>query len=108
MPKPPTKPAFWSTSKALAAGMLHDRAVRRNLMTRLLVAVLAILALGNWAIADWLGANIWRFVLWWGACALLTGFLLLLALYDALAVVREERDRLKKQLTRDDDDQPGR
>ncbi|MCU0782212.1 MAG: hypothetical protein MUF04_14085 [Akkermansiaceae bacterium] len=107
MPKPPAKPEFWHLSKALASGILHDRAARRKLLSRLLVAVLAVLAVGNWPLRDWLGSNIWRFVLWWGACAALTGFLLLLAFYDALAVVGEEREKLKKQLNRDDD-QPGR
>lgn len=107
MPAPTNKHDTWRTSKALAAGMLRDRATRRSLMTRLLIVVLAILALGNWALRAWLAANIWRFVLWWGACAALTGFLLLLALYDALAVIGEEREKLKKQLNQDDD-QPGR
>jgi hypothetical protein len=31
------------------------------------------------------------FLLWWGACALLTFFTLLFAVYDALAVAKEEK-----------------
>ncbi len=88
----------WHTSKALAAGILHDRPARRAVMARLLIAVLAILALGNWPLSAWLGASLWCFVIWWGVCAALTGFLLLMALYDALAVIREEREQLRSEV----------
>ena len=33
----------------------------------------------------------WMFLLWWGGCAMVTCLVLMFALYDALAVIREER-----------------
>lgn len=87
------KISSWAVSKGLAGEILRDRSERRSFMTRLLVLVLAQLVVGVWVIQGWLGADLWRFLLWWAACGALTGFLLLMALYDMLAVVREERDR---------------
>ncbi|MBN8457593.1 MAG: hypothetical protein J0M04_07140 [Verrucomicrobia bacterium] len=87
------KISSWAVCKGLAGEILRDRSERRRFMTRLLVLVLAQLVLGVWVIHGWLGADVWRFLLWWAACGALTGFLLLMALYDMLAVIREERDR---------------
>ena len=56
-------------------------------MARVLALVLALMVGGLWVINGWLMANVWRFLLWWGACAALTGFLLLFACYDLLAVI---------------------
>jgi hypothetical protein len=39
----------------------------------------------------WLASGPLVFLLWWGACALLTLFTLLFAVYDALATLKEER-----------------
>lgn len=83
----------WSASKGLARGILRDRGLRRKAMARSLALLLAVFATGLWVIPGWLDDSIWRFVLWWGGCAFLTVFVLLFALYDALAVIREERDR---------------
>jgi len=72
--------------------MLRDRGQRRRLMTRLLLVVVAQLVFGVWAIDGWLAENPWRFVIWWGACGLLTLVLMTFAVYDFLVVIREERD----------------
>lgn len=84
----------WTLSKDLARGILHDRSARRSLLARLLCVILAILVAGLWGIDRWLMADLWRFVIWWGACTILTCLLALLALYDMLAVVREEREKI--------------
>lgn len=52
---------------------------------------LGMLALGLWGIDGWLWSSPWRAIIWWGACGLGTLFVILFTLYDALAVIREER-----------------
>ncbi len=82
----------WESDKRVAQAMLRDRGQRRRLMTRLLLVVVAQLVFGVWAIDGWLAENPWRFVIWWGACGLLTLVLMTFAVYDFLVVIREERD----------------
>jgi hypothetical protein len=84
-------PSSWSLSKSLARALLHDRTERRRIMARILMLVLAIISAGLWLIDQWLVASVWRFLAWWGTCAVLTCLMMLLALYDLLAVIREER-----------------
>ena len=91
MPKP--KPGWWTMNLALAAAVLHDRTLRRRAMMRFVILLLAMFALGLWGIDRWLLASPLRFVLWWGACALLAVFVILFAAYDMCAVIREERAR---------------
>ncbi len=86
-------PSSWNVSKGLARGLLRDRAERRRILARILMAVLAIISAGLWLLDHWLAANIWRFLIWWGTCAALTCLMMLLALYDLLAVIREEREK---------------
>ncbi|MDP3849972.1 MAG: hypothetical protein Q8Q59_05670 [Luteolibacter sp.] len=83
----------WNDCKGIARAILRDRAARRKVIDRLLLAALLMMAAGLWAIAGWLAANPWCFLLWWAGCAGLTCMVMLFALYDALAVIREERDR---------------
>ncbi len=73
--------------------ILHDRAARRHFTLYVLGAVIAILALGNWPLQDWLSESILRFCVWWGGCTLLALFLFLLGLYDFLQVIRENREK---------------
>ncbi len=89
------KPASrWNASKGLAKGILHDRALRRKMLGRCAVLLLAVFALGLWVIDGWLMGSMWRFLIWWGACGALAVFVVVFALYDALRVIREETDRL--------------
>lgn len=85
----------WEDCKGIARAILRDRAMRRKIIWRMLMAALLMMAVGLWLIDGWLAAGLWRFVIWWGACAGLTCIVMLFALYDALAVVREERDRTR-------------
>lgn len=54
---------------------------------------LGMIVLGFWVIDGWVEESVWRFLGWWGACALATGFVMLFAVYDVLAVIREEREK---------------
>lgn len=83
----------WDQSKSIARGILHDRAARRKLLGRMLMFALGLMAAGLWLVDGLLARNPWWFLLWWGGCALVTLVVLLFALYDALAVIREERDK---------------
>lgn len=83
----------WTNSKMIARAFLHDRLARRKLMARMLLFLLAWMAAGLWLIDRWLAENLWYFLGWWALCALGTLVLMLFALYDALAVIREERRR---------------
>lgn len=85
--------AHWNASKEVARMTLRSREQRRKLMFRLLLIALGLMAGGLWAVEDWLAGSPWRFLIWWGACAAVTFLTMLLALYDALAVIREERDK---------------
>ena len=97
LPPMSRKPASqWSANKAAARGILQDRAMRRRFMARVLVLLLAVFAIGLWVIPGWLKGDIWRFFLWWGGCGLLAVFMVMVALYDALAVIREEREKLER------------
>jgi polyferredoxin len=74
-----------------ARAILHDRAARRRVLGWLLMIAVGMLATGLWFIPGWLQQSLLRFAFWWLACGLVTLMLLLFALYDALAVVREEK-----------------
>ncbi len=83
----------WTENKMIARAILHDRPARRKVMARMLLSVLAWMAAGLWLIDRWLAENLWYFLGWWAFCGLATLVLMLFALYDALAVIREERRR---------------
>ncbi|MBK1882565.1 hypothetical protein JIN85_09065 [Luteolibacter pohnpeiensis] len=78
----------------LARMILQDRTERRKILFWMLLAVMAGMAIGLWGINAWLMESALRFLLWWGGCILLTILVILFALYDALAVIREEREKL--------------
>jgi len=90
----------WSVCTGLAREILRDRVQRRQIMAKMLLLALALMAAGLWLLDHWLAANLWRFLLWWAACAGLTSLTMLFALYDFVAVLREERAKLRS----DDDD----
>ena len=87
------KPATWSASTGLARAILHDRGERRKWLGRMTLLPLGMMAVGLWVIGDWIWASPWRVLFWWGGCAAATCVVLLFALYDALAVIREERSK---------------
>lgn len=83
----------WKIWKAMAAGILAERQARRRALGGFATAMLGMFALGLWGIDGWLAGSLWRFGSYWLLCAGLVLFVLLFALYDVLAVLREERDR---------------
>lgn len=86
----------WEMSKLVARGVLRSRAARRRVLAWLLVVVVGLVALGSWVVDGWLAAAWWRFGLWWLGVLVLTVVMLLLAVFDALAVVGEERGRMRR------------
>lgn len=81
----------WNDSKRIASGILRDRSTRRRWLCAFLLVSLGMIAAGVWVIDVWLASGPMVFLLWWGACALLTIFTLLFAVYDGLAAVKEEK-----------------
>jgi hypothetical protein len=83
----------WQRCKAIARAILHDRAERRKVTGRVLFATLLMMAAGLWLVDGWLARNPLAFLAWWVGVMLGTLGTMLLAVYDALAVIREERDK---------------
>jgi polyferredoxin len=81
----------WNDSKKIACGILRDRSARRQWLGAFLIISLGMIAAGVWVLDAWLASGPLVFLLWWGACALLTFFTLLFAVYDGLAAVKEEK-----------------
>lgn len=81
----------WNDCKGIARAILHDRAARRKIIGRMVLAALLVMAAGLWLVDQWLASSPWLFLLWWGGCAALTCLVILFAVYDAMAVIREER-----------------
>jgi hypothetical protein len=81
----------WNDSKRIASVILRDRSARRRWLGAFLLVSLGMIAAGVWVIDAWLALEPMVFLLWWGACALLTIFTLLFAVYDGLAAVKEEK-----------------
>ncbi len=91
----PDKHHGWDDSRLLARAILHDRAARRKWIGRMLLLPLLMIAAGLWLIDGWLAQSALRFLCWWGVCAIATGVVMLFAIHDALAAIREERDRFR-------------
>jgi hypothetical protein len=87
----------WDHSKALARVILRDRGQRRKWLGRWLLLTLGWMAIGLWVVDGWLAKGAWKFLGWWGICFLLSAVLVVFALYDALSVLREEREKAGKR-----------
>ncbi len=59
-------------------------------MTQMLIFLLVIVAIGSWVVDDWLRDEVIRFVIFWGLISLYTLFIMLMAFYDMLKVMRGE------------------
>jgi ABC-type antimicrobial peptide transport system permease subunit len=88
-----TKPSQWSEHKGLAAAILHDRQARRKVLGNFAILMLLLLIVGVCGIDHWLSQSLWRFLIYWATCGALTVFVIMFALYDVLAVIREEREK---------------
>ncbi len=87
-------PNQWEIDKAVAAGILADRGKRRRALGIFAAVMIAMLLIGLFVIDEWLAGSIVRFALYWVACGGLCLFVMLFALFDALAVIKEEKERL--------------
>ncbi len=74
--------------------ILHTRVMRRKVLLQLVVVLLVLVVLGAWPLAGWLSGNMWLFLLWWGASLFYGLMVILLAIYDMLAVLKEERESM--------------
>ena len=81
---------FVQTCLMLAKGILHDRSLRRKMMSQLVIFLLVLVAIGSWVIDDWLRDGVVRFAFFWGVVGLYVLFLILMAVYDMLKVMRDE------------------
>ena len=90
------KRASWAAvCVGLARMILHTREMRRKVLFQLMLVLLVLVCLGAWPLANWLSSNVWLFLIWWGASMLYGLMVILLAVYDMLAVVKEERDKME-------------
>ena len=82
--------ASWTTViVGISRGILHDRSARRQFILYVIGALLGMLVLGYWPLADWLEDSPVRFLFWWGGCGFFAIFLFLLVVYDMLRLLRE-------------------
>ena len=84
----------WSENKGLARAILHDRVMRRRVMGYFLLAMMVVFAVGLWVIPGWLNKDPWRFLIYWAVCGAQAVFLVMFAVYDACAVIKEEREKM--------------
>lgn len=84
----------WQRNKDIAHTLLGSRYLRRKILLYLCVVVVTMTAVGAWPLSDTLMTNPWVFVLYWLFCGGITIFMTLLAIYDLLAVVKEEKDKM--------------
>lgn len=73
--------------------ILHSREMRRKMLFQLVIVLFVIAVLGAWPLANWLGSDVWLFLIWWGITMVYGLMVILLAIYDMLAVVGEEREK---------------
>lgn len=96
--------AWWQMSLAIAAVTLRDREKRRRFVTRFLFFIVAYFTFGLWVLSPWLEQGLGRMFFYWGGLVLMLLFLMLLALYDALAVIGEERRKLDESRPKVDEE----
>ena len=91
------KKASWvMVCMGLARMILHSREMRRKMLFQLLIVLLVAVVLGTWPLANWLSGSVWLFLIWWGFCMLYGVMVVLLAIYDMMAVVKEEREKMRE------------
>jgi len=81
----------------LGKAILHSREMRRKMLFQLLLMLVVFVALGAWPLAQWLSGSIWLFLIWWGICMVYGVLVMLLAVYDMLAVTKEEKKLAKME-----------
>jgi len=82
------KDNYVSNCMMIAKGILRDMTLRRKMVTQLVIFMLILVGIGNWIIDDWLKDGVIRFVIFWGGVTFLVLFILLMAVYDLLKVMK--------------------
>lgn len=91
-----SKKASWAMVCAgLARMILHSREMRRKMLFQLVIVLLVIVCLGAWPLANWLASSVWLFLIWWGISMIYGLMVILLAIYDMMAVIKEEREKME-------------
>ncbi len=82
----------------LAAGwvIIRHRSYRRNLLFVSTLLTLLLVFLGAAPLTEVLNQSPFWFAIFWIACFFMVGFVLLLALYDLVAIRQEHRERMHK------------
>ena len=80
---------------AFGTVVLRDRRLRRNVLFGLTLLTLFLVFGGAVFLGDGLMEHPVAFLLFWGLCFLLVGFVLLLAFYDLLVVRKEHRAKVR-------------
>lgn len=82
----------------LAAGwvIIRHRPYRRNLLFGLTLVTLLMVFLGAAPLTAVLSQRPFAFAVYWIACFFLVGFVLLLAVYDLIAIRQEHRQRMNR------------
>lgn len=82
----------------LAAGwvIIRHRPYRRNLLFGLTLVTLLMVFLGAAPLTAVLSQSPFAFAVYWIACFFLVGFVLLLAIYDLIAIRQEHRQRMNR------------
>jgi hypothetical protein len=91
---PMKRSGWWQMSLAIATVTLSDRGSRRRFITGLLIFIVVYFSLGNWPLDSWLSRGLWRMLIFWGFLGLMCLFMIFMALFDALAVIGEEKRKL--------------
>lgn len=92
----------------ITIGIIRDRETRRWAMFILVIAALAMTLLGGTLMAEWIAQSLMRFLLFWAICGWLTLTVMLLAIFDILAVrveARRERKALRHEVFTDKDEE---
>ena len=79
--------------KMVAQAVLNDRRMRRKVLGGFATTMLVMFAVGLWGIDEWLEKSALRFGIYWLLCGGLTIFVMIFAIFDALKVIKEERER---------------
>jgi quinol-cytochrome oxidoreductase complex cytochrome b subunit len=88
-----TSPSWLSAVVMISRAILHDRKTRRKWLGNSVIFMLCFFAIGLWGIDGWLKGSIVRFGLWWAGCGVIAMKVMIFALYDAVACIREEREK---------------
>jgi hypothetical protein len=84
-----------SNATVLSRAILVDRASRRKWLGGLLLFLVICFGSGMTFLAPWLSRSVWRFGIFWLMVLVMVFVVIIFALYDAVAVIREERERMK-------------